>query len=69
MLDKVFALLDGREPGVYGIAVNPRSRSKLAGNKKSNLNTLREQGYKITIVEDDSLTSGKIKLLPLAHIK
>ena len=69
MLDKVFALLDGREPGICKIAVNPRSRSKLTGNKKSNLNTLREQGYKITIVEDDSLTSGKIKLLPLAHIK
>ncbi len=63
MLDKVFALLDGREPGVYGIAVNPRSRSKLAGNKKSNLKALSERGYTLEITEDDCLSINDIVLI------
>ena len=63
MLDKVFALLDGREPGVYGIAVNPRSRSKLAGNKKSNLKALSERGYTLEITEDSSIHDLDVVLL------
>ena len=63
MLKKLTALLDGKPSGEYRVAVNPRSRSKLAGNKKININMLREQGYDITIVEDDSLTSGEMTLL------
>ena len=63
MLDKALELLSGREPGVYGIAVNPRSRSKLAGNKKSNLKALSERGYTLEITEDDCLSINDIVLI------
>ena len=63
MLDKALELLSGREPGVYGIAVNPRSRSKLTGNKKSNLKALSERGYTLEIIEDDCLSINDIVLI------
>ena len=55
MLKKLTALLEGKPSGTYHIAVHSRSRSKLAGNKKSNLTAMRERGYSFNIIEDDRL--------------
>ena len=63
MLDKALELLDGREPGICKIAVNPRSRSKLAGNKKSNLKALSERGYTLEITEDSRIHDLDVVLL------
>lgn len=63
MLDKALELLSGREPGIYGIAVNPRSRSKLTGNKKSNLKALSDRGYTLKITEDSSIHDLDVVLI------
>ena len=63
LLDKALELLDGREPGICKIAVNPRSRSKLTGNKKSNLKVLSERGYTLEITEDDSIHDLDVVLI------
>ena len=62
LLKKALDLLDGKPAGVYTLAVSPRSRSKLAGNRKSNLTALRERGYDIQITEDDGLSPMKVIL-------
>lgn len=62
MLEKLIGLLDGRPKGAVRVAVNPRSRSKLAGNKKKNLTALREKGYALDIVEDDTIAPMDIAL-------
>ena len=55
MLDRLKALLEGCPSGEYRVAVSPRSRSKLTGNKRSNLTALGAMGYTLQITEDDSL--------------
>ena len=55
MLDRAMELLSGKDRGAYTLAVNPRCRSKMTGNKKANLSALKEMGYDITIVEDKSV--------------
>lgn len=62
MLNRAVSVLRGKERGKYTLRVNPKSRSKMTGNKKSNLLALRELGYVITIEEDDSLTVSDIVL-------
>ena len=63
MLDKLLALLSGKAPGPYRAAVSPRSRSKLAGNKKSNLAALGARGYTLEIIEDDRLSPLEVILV------
>lgn len=63
MLKKMIALLEGKPSGTYRIAVHPRSRSKLTGNKKSNLTAMRERGYAINIFEDDRLALSDVILV------
>ena len=55
MLETATALLRDKAPGAYTVRVSPQSRSKMTGNKKTNLIALRELGYDITIQEDDRL--------------
>lgn len=55
LLDTALSLLRDKPAGCYTLAVHPRSRSKLTGNKKSNLAALSERGYAIQIIEDDRL--------------
>ena len=55
LLNATLSLLQGKTAGEYTLAVHPRSRSKLAGNKKSNLTALRERGYTLHIIEDDRM--------------
>ena len=63
MLAHAAELLSGRPAGTYRVAVNPRSRSKLTGNKKSNLTALSEMGYTLDIIEDDALKPLEVVLV------
>ena len=56
MLDKAVALLKDKAPGPYTLRVHPKCRSKMTGNKKSNLTALRAMGYEITITEDETIS-------------
>ena len=62
MLSRVTALLSGRPHGVYRVAVSPRSRSKLTGNKKANLTALSDVGYTLDITEDPALSPLEVVL-------
>lgn len=64
MLEKAFALLKDRPHGAYTAAVNPKNRSKMTGNKKSNILALKERGYDITIAEDDALSLSDVVISP-----
>ena len=56
MLDRAIILLKNKKPGANTLRVSPRCRSKMTGNKKSNLLALKELGYEIQITEDDRLS-------------
>ena len=63
LLNRLSELLDGRPAGTYRAAVHPRSRSKLTGQHKSNLNALMKRGYTLDIVEDEGLAPLEIALV------
>jgi len=63
MLARVTELLRELPQGAYRVAVHPRSRSKLTGNRKTNLTALSERGYQLNIVEDESLDPMVVVLL------
>ena len=63
MLRKAVALLRDKPRGAYTLAVNPKSRSKMTGNRKANLIVLNNMGYEINITEDDRLTLHDIIIL------
>lgn len=63
MLDQVIILLKNKAPGAYTLRVHPRSRSKMTGNKRSNLLALKEMGYEIQITEDERRKINEINLL------
>jgi hypothetical protein len=63
MLNKAIALLEDKPRGAYTIAVNPKNRSRMTGNRKSNLTALQSMGYQITITEDDSVSLNDIIIL------
>lgn len=62
MLQKAIELLKDKPHGAYEICVNPRCRSKMVGNKKSNLLSLQKMGYEIHISEENSLSDFAIEL-------
>lgn len=62
MLNTALELLKDKPAGAYTLAAAPRSRSKLTGNRKSNLAALSERGYAIHIIEDDRLKPLEIAL-------
>ncbi len=62
MLNAALALLRGKQPGTYTLRVNPKSRSKMTGNKKANLIALKERGYEIKIKDNPSLLQREIDL-------
>ena len=62
MLDKAAALLKDKKRGEYTLCVHPKSRSKMTGNKKSNLIALKNMGYEITITEDERLKDHEVIL-------
>lgn len=62
MLKTAVSLLEGKPSGAYTLRVSPKSRSKMTGNKRSNLMALQEMGYEITIWEDASLSDREIVL-------
>ena len=63
MLARLTELLCELPQGEYRAAVHPRSRSKLTGNRKSNLIALGERGYQLNIVEDYSLDPLEVVLI------
>lgn len=64
MLDQAIILLKNKVPGAYTLRVHPRSRSKMTGNKRSNLLALKEMGYEIQITEDDRLSYLEVIIDP-----
>lgn len=46
----------------FDVYINQKSLSKFLGQKKSNLNVLREQGYELNIKFDNALSKYEIKL-------
>lgn len=63
MLSRLFEILSVKAPGNYRAAVEPRSRSKLVGNKKCNLTALAQRGYTLEITEDDSIAPLEVVLV------
>lgn len=63
MLRKAAALLHDMPHGAYTVAVNPKSRSKMVGNKKSNLLALMKMGYSVRIEEKETLAENDIIIL------
>ena len=63
MLEKATALLRNHQPGSYTLRVHPKSRSKMIGNRKSNLIALQKLGYEIKIEEEDTLTDRELQLV------
>ena len=63
MLSRLFEILSGKAPGNYRAAVEPRSRSKLVGNKKCNLTALAQRGYTLEITEDDTIAPLEVVLV------
>ena len=51
-----------RPVGDYEVFVNPRSLSKLKGNKKSNLSLLEKKGYNIKITVDSSVDVDELRI-------
>ena len=64
MLDRAIILLKNKEPGAYTLRVSPQCRSKMTGNKKSNLLALKELGYEIQIKEEDRLSYLEVIIDP-----
>ena len=62
MLRRAVSLLEGRPHGAYTLTVNPKCRSKMTGNRKSNLTALIEKGYTISISEDASVPDLSVSL-------
>ena len=63
MLSRLTYQLSGKPKGVYRAAVNPRSRSKLSGNHRSNLTKLSQMGYTLQITEDSGLDPLEVVLV------
>lgn len=63
MRGRLEELLRDQPKGIYRVAVNPHSRSKLAGQKKANLTALRERGITLHITEDESLKPLEVVLV------
>ena len=63
MLTKAIRLLQDKPQGSYTIAVHPKSRSKMTGNKKANLIALKDKGFQITITENDKLSENDVIIL------
>ena len=64
MLDQAISLLRQKDAGKYTLRVSPQCRSKMTGNKKSNLLALKELGYEIQIREDDRLSYLEVIIAP-----
>ncbi|HBN38340.1 MAG TPA: radical SAM protein [Ruminococcaceae bacterium] len=58
MVNKILEL----PPADYQVYVNPRSVSKLKGNKKSNIYFLIERGYNIKIITDNGLDVDELRI-------
>lgn len=58
MVNKILEL----PPADYQVYVNPRSVSKLKGNKKSNIYLLIERGYNIKIITDNELDVDELRI-------
>lgn len=58
MVNKILEL----PPADYQVCVNPRSVSKLKGNKKSNIYLLIERGYNIKIITDNGLDVDELRI-------
>ena len=63
LLSRLTELLRDKPAGLYRVAVNPRSRSKLAGQKKANLTALSERGITLQITGDESLDPLEVVLV------
>ena len=60
-LDKIRAALRGFSGTKAVLRVNPKDLSKAAGNRKRNIETIKnEQGVKITLIGDESVEPGGI---------
>ena len=64
MLNKAIAMLSGIGKREASLRVSPKSRSKMTGNKKSNIAALRELGFDIKIIEDDTVPDMDIVVSP-----
>ena len=62
MLEKAYELLKELPQGSYTLRVSPKSRSKMTGNRKGNLIALKEMGYEITVMEDDTMSDLDVEI-------
>ncbi len=48
------------EKGRYTLAVNPRLRSQITGQKKANIIKLKDMGYSVTVINDNTVAEYEI---------
>ena len=62
MLEKAAELLKELPHGAYTLRVSPKCRSKMTGNKKMNLIALKNLGYEISMIEDDTMSDLDVEI-------
>lgn len=62
LLEQALVLLKDHPKGEYIIRVAPRSRSKMTGQHRNNLEKLRESGYCVKLINDAALGPYEIQL-------
>ena len=58
-------LKNAEKTAEYIITVNPSDISKMVGQKRGNLEALREMGYEIKVVSDPEMKKGQIDIKPV----
>ena len=61
--EKALSLLQEKPHGAYTLAVGRKHLSQMAGQKKENIIKLRQAGYDVKIISDDSLGVYQVKVV------
>ena len=61
--EKELALLKEFSPGSYTLAVGSKHLSQMAGQKKENIIKLRQAGFDVKLIPDDSLGKYQVKIV------
>ena len=63
LFDKVYEVLSNKKQGKYNVKISPKCVSKLIGNNKSNIKKLKQLGYELNIIPDNSVQYMHIEIV------
>lgn len=63
MLKRLLVKLVDREKGYVEVGVRPQDISRMVGQKRANMNTLKSMGYDIKLLPDESVSPMQVKLI------